>query len=61
MGYRRCLPFRVVRLKGKHCRKPHCRNLDMFGLCPRVRPRFFDQAGHQTTYASIGNKYFFTK
>ena len=27
----------------------------------RVRPRFFDQDGHQTTDASIGNKYFFTK
>ena len=27
----------------------------------RVRPRFFDQVGHQTTNASIGNKYFFTK
>ena len=28
---------------------------------PRVRPRFFDQVGYQTTNASIGNKYFFTK
>ena len=27
----------------------------------RVRPRFFDQVGHQTTNASIGNKYLFTK
>ena len=27
----------------------------------RVRPRFFDQVGHQTTNASIGNRYFFTK
>ena len=27
----------------------------------RVRPRFFDQVGDQTTNASIGNKYFFTK
>ena len=27
----------------------------------RVRPRFFDQVGHQTTNASIGNMYFFTK
>ena len=25
------------------------------------RPRFFDQFGHQTTNASIGNKHFFTK
>ena len=27
----------------------------------RDRPRFFDQVGHQTTNASIGNKHFFTK
>ena len=27
----------------------------------RDRPRFFDQVGHQTTYASIGYKHFFTK
>ena len=27
----------------------------------RDHPRFFDQFGHQTTDASIGNKYFFTK
>ena len=30
-------------------------------LLVRDRPRFFDQLGHQTTNASIGNKYFFTK
>ena len=29
------------------------------GLPNRDRPRFFDQVGHQTTNASIGNKYFF--
>jgi hypothetical protein len=27
----------------------------------RDHPRFFDQVGHQTTNASIGNKHFFTK
>ena len=27
----------------------------------RDRPRFFDQVGHQTTYAYVGNKHFFTK
>ena len=27
----------------------------------RYRPRFFEQVGHQTTYASMGNKHFFTK
>ena len=33
------LPFSVVQLKGKHCRKPHCRNgiVDTFEL----RPCFF--------------------
>ena len=30
-------------------------------LTGRVRPRFSDQVGHQTTNASIENKYFFTK
>ena len=28
---------------------------------PGVRPRFFDQIGHQTTNTSIRNKQFFTK
>ena len=28
------------------------------GMISRDRPRFFDQVGHQTTNASIGNKYF---
>ena len=27
----------------------------------RVRPRFFGQVGHETMYASSGNKHFFTK
>ena len=27
----------------------------------RVRPRFFDQVGHEPMYASSGNKHFFTK
>ena len=27
----------------------------------RVRPRFFDQVGHETMYASSGNTHFFTK
>ena len=27
----------------------------------RVRPRFFDQVGHETMYASSGNKHFCTK
>ena len=36
MGCRQCLPLSVVQLKGKHCRKPHCRNgvVDTFGQKP---------------------------
>ena len=30
-------------------------------LLNRVRPRFFDQVGHETMYVSSGNKHFFTK
>ena len=26
MGCRQCIPLSVVQLKGKHCRKPQCRN-----------------------------------
>ena len=36
-------------------------NLTPYQRYSRVRSRFFDQVGHQTTNASIGNKYFFTK
>ena len=34
MGGRQCLPLSVVQLKGKHSRKPQCRNgvVDTFGL-----------------------------
>ena len=31
------------------------------GMCRGVRPRFFDQVGHETMYACRGNKHFFTK
>ena len=33
MGCQQCLLLSVVQLKGKHCRKPHCRNgvIDTFG------------------------------
>ena len=30
-------------------------------VCIRVRPRYLDQVGHETMYASSGNKHFFTK
>ena len=36
-------------------------SLDYPALCIRVRPRFFDQVGHETMYASSGYKHFFTK
>ena len=41
----------------------HWNNLDPKNqvINSNVRPRFFDQVGHQTINASIGNKYFFTK
>ena len=32
-----------------------------YKVLSRDRPRFFDQVRHQTTYAYIGNKHFFTK
>ena len=35
-----------------------CKNCQIW---VRVRPRFFDQDGHETMYASSGNKRFFTK
>ena len=33
IGCWQCLPLSIVQLKGKHCRKPHCRNgvVDTFG------------------------------
>ena len=33
----------------------------IIGVGSRVRPRFFDQVGHETMYASSGNTHFFTK
>ena len=32
-----------------------------WALKTRYRLKFFDQVGHETTYASSGNKHFFTK
>ena len=42
MGCRQCLPLSVVQLKGKHCRKPRCRNgvVDTFG---RVRQKLYNR------------------
>ena len=36
-------------------------NVQVCNISVRGRPRFFDQVGHQTTNASIGNEYLFTK
>ena len=33
----------------------------LWDIAVRVRPRFFDQVGHEIMYASCGNKKFFTK
>ena len=38
-----------------------CLNNLMHIVLSRVRPRFFDQVGHETMYASSGNKHFFSK
>ena len=32
-----------------------------YHIVVRVRPRIFDQVGHESMYASSGNKHFFTK
>ena len=42
---------------------PPCCKLLLFSsaIQVRYRPRFFDQVGHQITYASMGNKHFITK
>ena len=36
-------------------------NVGCYSFWSRVRPRFFDQVGHETMFASSGNKHFFTK
>ena len=33
----------------------------IYTVLTKVRPRLFDQVGHETIYASSGNKHFFTK
>ena len=37
------------------------KHISLNELGSRVRPRFCDQVGHETVYASSENKYFFTK
>ena len=51
-----------TRLKIKPWLKETCNQSNCINeLCLRVRPRFFDQVGHETMDASSGNKHFFTK
>ena len=45
------------------CQEIYIEYTDLFyiianGVTTRVRPRFFDQVGHETMYASSGNKHF---
>ena len=40
MGSRQCLSCSVVQLKGKNCRKPHCRNGVVDTIGPGVLRRF---------------------
>ena len=50
------------RVKSLIIMEPRSRDLNWIstGGSIRYRPRFFDQVGHQATYASIGNRHFFT-
>ena len=43
------------------CLATENRVISFADLAIRVRPRFFDQVGHETMHASSGNKHFFTK
>jgi hypothetical protein len=48
--------------KGKRLHIVHLnRYVASWQMKSRVRPRFFDQVGHETMYASSGNEHFFTK
>ena len=52
MGYRQCLSLSVVQLKGKHCRKPHCRNgfVDTFEPCLFVHLCVFSRVSNLLTW-----------
>ena len=62
--YLACAEFVLVHFLGKRASKrskvSQLQVLSTNLLTSRDRPRFFDQVGHQTTNASIGNKDFFT-
>ena len=64
MGCWQCLPLSVVLLKGKHCRKPHCRNgvVDRFWLCLLLmlfinQPLFLEKKTNKPLYPD--SKYLF--
>ena len=67
---RQCPPFFNQALTRIHCGNLICwRAIWLTGVAElvvqggiriRYRPRFFVQVGHQTKYASIGNRHFFT-
>ena len=48
--------FHQCEFIGYFCSKNHTR-----AVLLRVRPRFFDQVGHETMHASSGNQHFFTR
>ena len=52
MGCRQCLLLNVVQLKGKHCRKPHCRNgvVDTFMLIQPSKVMGKEQSDFQANY-----------
>ena len=51
--------FKTLNFMLREC--PLCKPTKKNSFNNRVRPRFFDQVGHETMYASSGNKHFFTK
>ena len=53
--------IRVVAVARVECNKCSKQPQYSQGGCHRDRPRFFVQVGHQTTYASMGDKHFITK
>ena len=52
MGCEQCLPISVVQLKGKHCRKPHCRNGVVDTLKHRL-PLILKHPVHDQAYQGI--------
>ena len=51
----------LVHWKWNQIEKSITSEIQSSSFCPRYRPRFFDQVGHQTTSAYIENKHYFTK